>query len=77
MASVPKYIREKMHRYARLQKQSSDLLREIEEWLENQGLDPGYDGPGGLRCSNGMSLCELDDGIDITDELCDIIDGML
>lgn len=67
---IPNYIKQKMHRLAKIQSTANELSREIDDWLENQGFDIDK-----LRCGNGRSLEELNYGYDITDELCDWIEN--
>lgn len=62
---IPKYIRNKMHRIAELQSQSSALMKEVEEYLEKNGYDIET-----IRDGSGDSLEELDYGNDVTEALC-------
>ena len=68
---VPGYIRYKMHLVARRSKQNEMDMRDVEEWLEARGFDVSVDG---LRDGGGCSLDELEDGVDITDDLCERIE---
>ena len=63
---VPKYIREKMHRVARLQVLQDYEMKIIEEWLESKGFDIDA-----LRDGCGCSLTDLEYGNDITDSFCE------
>lgn len=66
---VPKYIREKMHRIAKLTAAAVEEMESVEAWLENQGFDIES-----LRDGGGCSLEELEYGFDITDLICDRIE---
>lgn len=66
---IPKHIREKMHRVARLNALADYEMRKVECWLESKGFD--ITSEGGLRNGDGCSLEELEYGIDITDLLCE------
>ena len=68
---VPKYIRDKMHRVARLNAVAAEEMERVELWLEKNGFDI-YS----LRDGGGIGLEELDYGEDITDELCERIENM-
>lgn len=59
---VPEYIRQKMHRAAKLHAEASRLTRQIDKWFESRGYTPES-----LRCGDGFSLEELDYGNDVTD----------
>ena len=72
---VPKYIREKMHRIAELNSMSAYLMRDVEKWLEKQGIDTSIEGD--LRNGSGCSLEELEYGNDVTDLLCEHIETEL
>lgn len=72
---VPKHIKEKMHRVARLNSLADYEMRKVECWLEKRGFDVTSDG--GLRDGGGCSLEELEYGNDITDLLCERIEGAL
>ena len=65
MKKVPKYIKEKMHRLAKLSQQTKELSAEIDCFFENNGYDVDN-----LRSGDGLSLEELEMGNDITEELC-------
>lgn len=67
--NVPKYIRDKMHRIARINAAADQEMRAVEFWLEKNGCDIEA-----LRDGCGCSLEELEYGHDITDELCDRIE---
>ena len=74
---VPKYIQEKMHRVAELQRQSDRLIWEIEEWLRRSGVtEEDLDNGGYLRCGDGVSLEELEYGEDITELLVEKLEAM-
>lgn len=62
---IPKYIKTKMHRIAELQTQSAILMKEVEEYLTQNGYDIET-----IRDGSGCSLEELDYGNDVTEELC-------
>lgn len=61
---VPKYIKEKMHKLAKLSEEAMQLENEIDEYLEGKGIDPEE-----LRDGSGITLTELSAGSDITDDL--------
>lgn len=67
---VPKYIREKMHRVARLAELQDHEMKGIEEWLESKGFDVDA-----LRDGGGRSLEELEYGNDITDSFCERLES--
>lgn len=74
---VPKYIQDKMHRVAELQRQSDRLIWEIEEWLRRNGVtEEDLDNGGYLRCGDGVSLEELEYGEDITELLVEKLEAM-
>lgn len=74
---VPKYIQDKMHRVAELQRQSDRLIWEIEEWLRRNGVtEEDLDNGGYLRCGDGVSLEELEYGEDITELLVGKLEAM-
>lgn len=62
---IPKYIKNKMHRIAELQAQSTALMRQVEEYLSQNGYDIET-----IRDGSGDSLEELDYGNDVTEMLC-------
>jgi len=68
--TVPKHIKEKMHRIAKNAKENQVLSREVDEWLEGKGYQCEI-----LRSGNGYSLEELEYGNDITDEFCRAIES--
>lgn len=70
---VPKYIKKKMHEVARLERKSSEIMDEIEEWLIKNGIDTSVDN--GLRAGDGIGLDELEYGNDCTEKLCNIIEA--
>lgn len=65
MAVIPKYIRNKMHRIAKLHAEAAKDMRTVEAWLEANGYDVDT-----LRDGGGYSLEELDYGNDVTDTFC-------
>lgn len=67
---VPLYIKEKMHKLAKLSQQAEELENEISEWFCAKGFDEDA-----LRCGNGASLEELIYGNDVTDEFCTRIES--
>lgn len=69
---VPEYIKKKMHTIARLERKSSEIMEEIENWLIKNGMDVSVDD--GLRHGDGIGLDELEYGNDCTDELCERIE---
>lgn len=62
---VPKYIKIKMHRIATLQKQSTALSQEVDNWFITHGFNIEE-----LRCGDGQSLEEPDYGNDATEGFC-------
>ncbi len=67
---IPKYIKNKMHRIAELQAQSTALMRQVEEYLSQNGYDIET-----IRDGSGDSLEELDYGNDVTETLCQRLEG--
>lgn len=74
---VPKYIRDKMHRVAALERQAAIVMGEIEGWLLRNGVaeEELYSG-GYLRCGDGVSLEELEYGDDVTELLVKKLEAM-
>lgn len=73
---VPKYIKEKMYKIARLNNAANREMVEIELWLEDHGIDTSVEGE--LRTGDGIGLDELEYGSGATiDELCERIEGLL
>lgn len=70
---VPEYIKRKMHTIAQLERRSSRIMDEIENWLIKNGVDVSVDD--GLRYGDGIGLDELEYGNDCTDKLCEIIES--
>lgn len=67
---IPKYIKNKMHRLAKLSLESRHLSQEIDDWFfKNYGTDERW--IEALRSGSGLSLEELEYGNDITDEFCE------
>ena len=48
---VPEYIRQKMHRAAKLHAEASRIIRQVDEYFEGRGYTPEN-----LRCGDGFSL---------------------
>lgn len=69
---VPKYIKDKMHRIAKMQKALALETKEIEEWLNEHGLDSEE-----FRNGDGNSLEEIDYGNDVTDIIVERIEERL
>ena len=67
---VPKYIQDKMHRLAKLSNQAADLSREIDRFF----IEKGYDIEA-LRSGDGISLEELEYGVDVTELICKAIES--
>lgn len=67
---VPLYIKDKMHKLAKLSKEASELEDEISEWFCSKGFNEDA-----LRCGDGASLEELNYGNDVTDEFCKRIEN--
>jgi hypothetical protein len=63
---VPQWIKTKMIKIAKLNNESSQLSREVDEYFIQKGYDINL-----LRCGNGRSLDELDYGNDIVDQFCE------
>ena len=70
---VPKYIKEKMHRIAKLTYEASQEMKIVESWLETHGIEISTQ-ISGLRGGCGYSLEELEYGNDVTNELCKLIE---
>lgn len=66
---APKYIRNKMHRLAKLCAESNKLSEQINEWFGSAGYDLMI-----IRCGDGYSLEEIEYGNDITDIFCERIE---
>lgn len=66
---IPKYIKNKMHRIAKLHTEATELMNEVEEYLISKGYDIET-----IRDGSGVSLEELDYGNDVTDKLCERLD---
>lgn len=74
---VPKYIQDKMHRVAALNRQAGFVMFEIEEWLLRNGIArEDLDNGGFLRCGDGVSLEELEYGEDITELLVEKLEAI-
>lgn len=74
---VPKYIQDKMHRIARLQRQAAEEMKSVEGWLLSNGVsDEDLDNGGYFRCGDGISLEELEYGEDITEFLVEKLEAM-
>lgn len=74
---VPKYIQDKMHRVAALNRQSDQLMWEIEQWLLHNGAkEDDMENGGYLRCGDGVSLEELEYGVDITELLVEKLEAL-
>ena len=72
---VPKYIKQKMHRVARLTCLARYEMMKVEEWLQEHDIETDYGSS--MRCGDGNSLEELEYGNDITDSLCSKIEKEL
>ena len=73
---VPKYIKEKMYKVARLNNAASRKMFEIECWLESHGIDTSAEGV--LRTGDGIGLEELEYGNRAAiNELCERIEKLL
>lgn len=74
MRIVPKYIEDKMRRALRHFQAGSDLMCDVNEWLEARGFDMEK-----LRDGDGMSLEEIEygseDAVDHFLEKLKILDG--
>ncbi len=73
---IPKTIKRKMHRLAKLSSESRRLSGEIDDWFTQHGynLDDATCCDS-LRCGSGLSLEELEYGNDITDEFCEAFEN--
>ena len=73
---VPKYIKEKMYKVAKLNSAASRKMFEIECQLESHGIDTSTEGV--LRTGDGIGLEELEYGNrSAIDELCERIEKLL
>jgi hypothetical protein len=61
---VPKHIRDKMHRIAKLSKETARLSLIVDKWFEEHGCDIER-----MRSGNGRSLEELEYGNDVTGKI--------
>ena len=69
---VPLYIKENLHRAAKLNVQAAACMYTVENWLEKHGVDPDT-----LRAGDGCGLDEIDYGEDVTLELSRKIERIL
>lgn len=60
---VSKNIQNKMHKAAKLYSQASELMKEVDAYFEDKGLDMEI-----LRDGSGISLEEIEYGNDVTDQ---------
>lgn len=67
---VPRNIKQSMHRVVDLNNKANDEMKKVESWLSKNGFDVEY----ALRDGSGVSLEELELGVDIVDLLCDRIE---
>lgn len=67
MTTIPKEIQKKMHRLAQLSKEAKSLDLEINNWFIAHGYETDPFCKYSLNDDNGISLSELGDGNDITD----------
>lgn len=67
---IPKHIRDKMHKLAKLHYQAAELGIEIDNWFITHGFDIEE-----LRDGSGASLEELDYGNDVTDVFCERVEN--
>ena len=70
--TIPKHMKSKMHRLAKLSQKVSELDNEISEYFISLGFDEES-----LRCGSGNSLEELIYGNDVTDEFCAYIENTM
>lgn len=67
---VPKYIRNRMHRAARLSKAMETEMRIVDGWFGDHGFDIEK-----LRNGDGASLEEIEYGNDVTDVFCEKVEN--
>lgn len=60
---IPKEIQKKMHRACAMYVKASELMQEIDAYMESKGISPEV-----YRNGCGISLEELEYGNDVTDE---------
>lgn len=72
---VPLYIKRKMHQLAKLGAEIKQLDAELDEWFNSHGYETEAFSKHSLRSDNGISLSELSDGNDITDEFIEAIEA--
>lgn len=57
---VPKHIRQKVERMSRLMTQVVGLNQEIEEWLESNGIEDGFDFTYDHRIESGYEIADFE-----------------
>lgn len=74
---VPKYIQDKLHRLARLNKEANNLCAEINAFFTQKGIKPEH-----LHNVKNVVdeqfpdyLADIDNGVDATDELVKFIEN--
>ncbi len=61
--NIPITIQNKMRRAAKLYSEANQLMTEIDDFFESKGISDDI-----YRCGNGLSLEEIENGIDIVDD---------
>ncbi len=67
---VPKHIRKRMHRAARLSKTMLTEMRIVDDWFTSHGYNIEE-----LRSGDGTSLEEIEYGNDVTDVFCQKVEN--
>lgn len=57
---MPKYMVEKIRRMNRLMAEIIDLNEELENWMEKNGIDYGFDFTFGHRDDSGYGILDVD-----------------
>lgn len=68
---IPNYIKKKMRDVVKHSRASEEAMKDVESWLEFNGIDPEL-----IRDGGGCSLEELEYGNDIVDILCERIENL-
>lgn len=65
---VPKYVKEKINRANKLMKQIVNINIEVEQWMEGNGIENGYDFTGDYRDDRGYGYVWVQQLIDSIEE---------